>query len=295
MKEKPINNYTILSFAEYAKRMNDYTFTDYYYRLMLMARSVFEWKNLPNGIDEKWIEKYLFTQGKCMFFKDETLGFMVAGVTESNMLNPYDEPTSIRPIATNYEHTKEYENNVEAVIIRNNDDMIPTALTIQLYAYRLAEISRTIDVNVKAMKTPVLITCTDKQRYSLKQVYSQFSGNEPVIYGDKSGDFDSIKTLNTNAPVVFDKLQIHKHDIWNEVMTFLGIDNSNQDKRERLVTDEVSANDEQIKISAELMLKSRQKACEDINRIFGTNISVKLRECSKISEVDYAEDDIDIA
>lgn len=275
-------NDEILSINSASKDINDLTFTDYYYRLMLLARSRFEWLNLPNGIDEKWIERYLFLEGKCMFFKDDKLGFMVTKFTDSGILNPYDEPTLLTPVATNYAKTlgkiRAYKNGEECVLIRNNDVMIPTRYTIKLYALRLAEIQRTIDINIEAQQTPVIVTGTDKQKLSLMQVYKKWKGHEPVIFGHNSLDTNPLNVLKTDAPIVFDKLQLQKHAIWNEVMTFLGIDNANQDKKERLVDDEVQANNGQIELSAHCMLKAREQACNQINDMFGTDIKVRLRD-----------------
>lgn len=270
--------YDIIKMKSIAQELNNRTYTDYYYRLMLLARSIYKWENLPNGMDEKWIERYLFNDGKCVFFPDKEKGFMVAKFTESGELNFYDEPTKITPVATNYSNSETLMNNEQAVIIKNNDDMIPTSPTIQLYALRLAELTRTIDINIHAQKTPVLILCTEKQRTTLKQVYKQWNGFEPVIFGDKNLDIDGIKVLKTDAPIVFDKLQYQKHSIWNECMTFLGINNANQDKRERLVDDEVQANNEQIEQSAEIMLKARERAAEQINNLFKLNIKVSMRK-----------------
>ena len=260
-----------------ARVLNDRTYTDYYYRLMLISRALFKWHNLPNAIDEKWIERYLFTEGRCLFFNDKEKGFMVTKSADFGNLNPYDEPVTVSPYATNYTGDT-LENGVNCVIMRNNDLMIPTEPTIELFAYRLAEISRTIDININGQKTPFVILCSDKQKLSMKHVYSQVTGNEPVIYGDKTLDINGVKVLNTNAPIVFDKLQIQKHAIFNECMTFLGINNANMDKRERLVADEVQANNEQVEICADVMLKARERACEEINRIFGLNISVERRK-----------------
>lgn len=284
-----------MSFKEIEKSLNELTYTDYYYRLSLLAKSVFKWSNLPNGIDEKWIEKYLFSEGKCMFFKDFEKGFMVTKLAEGGTLNPYDEPTLLRPVASNFESiTKEYENGSNCVLIRNNDEMIPTRKTIKLYAFRLADISRTIDINISAMKTPTLITCSEKQRTTLKNVYRQWNGFEPVIFGSKDLDISGISVLKTDAPIVFDKLQIQKHHIWNECMTFLGINNANMDKRERLVDDEVQANNEQIEMSVDVMLKSRELACKQINEMFGTDISVEVRrlKSENLSLTDDSEKEV---
>lgn len=265
------------------KLLNDYTFTDYYYRLTLLANSVFEWEGLPNHISEKWLERYLYINGCCMFYKDPDLGFMVAKCSEADTLNAYDEPTKLLPVATNYIYKGEpMVCNKECVMIYNNDLRLPTYPTIRLYAYRIAEITRTSDINIQAQKTPCLVRGTDKSILSLKNVYKQWSGNEPVIYYDKNGIDSPIEVLKTEAPIVFDKLRDEKNQLWSECMTFLGINNANTDKRERLVDDEVQANNEQIQLSAEMFLKTRQEACKLINEIFGLNVSVKMRKFNTI-------------
>jgi hypothetical protein len=270
--------YKIKSYKSVAQSINNRIYTDYFYRLMLISKSLFEWHNLPNGIDERWIERYLFTEGECIFYKDPNLGLMVTKMGDTGPLNYYDEPTNVMPYAFNYTYNgPQLINNENCVIIRNNDDGVPTLPTIQIYAQKLTNIDRTIDVNIENQKTPVVILCSDKQKLSMKQVINQRNQNEIAIYGDKNLDLSQIKTLDLRSPIVFDKLQIQKHSVWNECMTFLGINNANQDKRERLVTDEVSANDEQVRASEDTMLKTREHACKLINKMFGTNIYVTRR------------------
>lgn len=290
-----MKEYELLSYSSVAKQMNNRTYTNYYYRLMLIARSLFKWNNLPNGIDEKWIERYLFSEGGCMFYKDPTIGFMVAKIGYAGALNYYDEPTTLRPYATNYIYEGgQLKNNVNCVIIRNNDDMIPTYPTIQIYAYDLTNIKRTIDTNIEGQKMPNIILCSDKQRLSLKQVINQRKDNEPFIFGDKNLDIEQIKVLDTKTPIVFDKLQIQKQNIWNECMTFLGLNNANTDKRERLITDEVESNNQLIIANSDVMLKARKKACEQINAMFDLDISVERRsDINTNSLFDDLEKDIE--
>lgn len=285
----------VLKMDTVSKKLNDLTFTDYYYRLNLIARSVFKWNGLPNCINEKWIERYLFYEGCCLFFEDKTRGFMVCKTTPSGRLNYYDEPTKLTPYGTDY-MGKPLDNDKDCVLIQNNDLLLPTHPTIQLYAYRLADISRTIDINISAQKTPYIMTTNDKTKLSSKVLFKQIAGNEIVVYADKALDLDSIKILKTDAPVVFPELQVQKHSIWNECMTFLGVNNANMDKRERLVANEVQANNEQIQISADVMLKARQRACDMINELFGLNVSVELRndlqtEIPNDSDVDSEGDE----
>lgn len=269
--------FEVLSMQSMAKQLNDWTFTDYYYRLLMIARSRFQWEGLPNYLKEEWLERYLCNEGNCLFYDDEKNGFMIAKATASGTLNPYDECVTYTPYGTGYQG-KALETDEECVLIKNNDLMLPTVNTLQLYAYRLAEITRTIDVNINAQKTPKVVLCSDKQKLSFKRIFQRVNDNEIAIFGDKNLDIEAIKSLDIQAPVVFDKLECEKHAIWNECMTFLGFNNSNQDKKERLVADEVSANDEQVGANANVMLKTRMDACKRINELFDLNVSVKLRD-----------------
>ena len=268
---------------------NNMTFSYYYYKLMLVARSLFEWENLPNNMDERWIEKYLFTSGKCIFYKDPVMGYMVAGLAQQGGINCYGDPTSVWPVAENYTYNGEkLVNGENCYVIRNNDLMLPNFPIIRHYAYKLCNIDRAIDTNVEAVKTPIIVRCSEKQKLSLKNAINQRKDNEPVIWASDLADINEmVDTLTTNAPIVFPQLQTQKHMILNEVFTDLGINNANMDKRERMVANEVEANNEQVKACEDVMLKSRQQACKEINRIFGTNISVKRRKLEEIPEYEF--------
>lgn len=267
----------IINMKSTAKNFNDLTYQDYFYKLKLLAMARFEWDKLPNNLDEKWIERFLFDFGYCVYFVDELRGPMVAQCTLEGV-NSYGEPVAVVPVGVDIDATRRLTPGEDCVLIKNNDEMIPTSRFIQLFAYRLAQTTRAIDVNVNAQKTPILILGTDKQKLSLKNIYAQYTGNEPVIFGDKGLDTEIMKVLNTQAPIVFPQLHEHKQNVWNECLTFLGINNANTDKRERLIIDEVKANDTHIDLSAECFLKTRQIAVENINELFGTDIEVKARD-----------------
>lgn len=262
------------------------TFNDNLIRLSLLAQTVFKWNGLPNGIDEKHLERYLFNEGRCMFYHDPNVGWIITKCNDAGTLNFYDEPTKLLPVATNADalDIKTREPGHDCVLIYNNDYAYPTARTVMMYAARLTEMQRTIDINIHAQKTPVLIKASDKTRLSAKQVYAKWSGFEPLIITDKNiSDGVEMEVLSIAAPIVFDKLSIEKNKLWNECMTFLGINNANMDKRERLVDDEVQANNEQIGYSAEVMLKSRQRAAEAMSKLCGSEITVELRRAQKVA------------
>ena len=255
--------------------LNAWTTIDYLNRLKEYALNMFEWINLPKTVDARFIELVLFEEGKINFFEDKLIGFLALRVNESGKQNVYNEFDKKYIYANNgFSRVRNLRNSVT---IYNNYLRTPTYTTVNLYAIRLARVTRAIDLNIEAQKTPVLITCPENQKLSLKNVYEQYKGNAPVIYTDSEFNLDSIKVLKTDAPFVVDKLTLYKHDLWNEVMTFLGVNNSNQDKKERLVANEVDANDEQIEQARFNMLDARKDACKKINDMFGLNIDVKFR------------------
>ena len=265
---------------------NNMTFSYYYYKLMLIARALFEWESLPNNMDERWIEKYLFTSGKCIFFNDPTMGYMVAGLAQQGSINCYGDPTTVYPVAENYVYNgPKLINGENCYVIRNNDLMLPEFPIVRHYAFKLCNIDRAIDVNIENQKSPIIVRCSDKQKLSLKNAINQRRDNEPVIWTtDQANLADMIEVLQTQTPPVFKDLQTQKHMILNEVFTDFGINNANMDKRERMVANEVEANNEQVKASEDVLLKAREEACKNINRIFGLNISVKRRELDEIPE-----------
>jgi hypothetical protein len=254
---------------------NTNTYNLYYSRLRDYALSMFQWNNLPPSINERFMELTLYRDGKIAFFEDTGIGYLSLPVSDKGPVNYYNEALEYQIYSYDYQTTRTPDN---AVIIWNNYSRIPIHPFVQEYARRLAEIQRTIDVNVFAQKTPVIILVDDNQRITMENVYHQYEGNKPVIFGNKQGfDLENVKVLKTDAPYVADKLQVLKNEIWNEAMTFLGVGNAKQDKKERLVSDEVSANDEQIQGARYIMLKARQEACEKINKMFGLDISVEFK------------------
>ena len=155
--------------------------------------------------------------------------------------------------------------------------------SMELFALRLYEAERTADVNIKAQKTPVLLLMDEKQRLTMENIYSQYDGNKPVIFGDKNSLGENvIKAINTQAPFIADKIIDYKKEIWNEALTFLGINNIMVDKKERLITDEANSNNELINLNLQSYLAPREEACRQFNEKFGftgtdKEISVRVR------------------
>lgn len=257
-------------------RLNRNTFNDYFNRLFELAINMFKWENLPDTVDERFLELALCEKGYCLYFNDDIMGNLALTCMIGGELDVYRIPT--RRIAYAVNGYQANRTNRDSVLIYNNYLHTPTMQTISLYAERLTAIERAIDVNVNAQKTPIAILTDEKQKRTVEEIYRKYEGNAPVIIGAKNLDLDSVKALTTGAPYVADKLNILKRQIWNEALTFFGIENANTEKRERLVSDEITSNLGGVQAQRYVMLNAREQAADKINRMFGTNISVKFRQ-----------------
>ena len=269
---------------------NNRTYAYYIDRLTELALVMFDWKNVPDTIDVRYLELTLFRDGQAIFFKDEALGFLGLQCAVNGNFNVYRVPLRRRAYASNG-----YNNNdltiENSVIIYNNYLRTNSVRDVKMFAQRLYDIDRTIDVNARAQKTPVLIQCDENQRQTVLNAYKEFDGNAPVIFADKNFDINSIKVLQTEAPYVGDKLYQLKTQYYNEAMTYLGISNVNFEKKERLVTDEVSRQQGGVIANRYGRLEMRRKACDEINKMFGLNIEVDYREdFRELSELIMSED-----
>lgn len=252
------------------------SFLKYYEHLKELSTVMFEWKNLPETVDPRFLEMCLFRNGQALFFKDDELGFLCLNVALNGSFDVYNIPINRRAYASN--GYQAWRDKSDSVIIYNNYLHTNSMLAIRAYASRLADLEGAIDVNCKAQKTPVLITCDESERLSIQQMYMKYDGNIPVIFGEKNLRPNSIKSIQTGAPFVADKMYQIKMQIWNEALTDLGISNVSYQKKERLVSDEVVRNMGGTIASRYSRLEMRREACKKINEMFGLDIWCDYRE-----------------
>lgn len=293
-KNKMKNNYKFIDSA----LLNNETFLDYLERFKKVALSVFEWVNLPKSMNAMWLEKCLYYNGQATLLKDKNYGFINTRCCTNGNLNIYGLPTSLSCYSFEYQTTrklytglidnltplqKEQREFYECILVQNNWERTPTCGSMELFALRLYEAERTADVNIKAQKTPILLLVDEKQRLTMENLYSQYDGNKPFIFGDKNNlSENQLKAIDTKAPFIADKIIDYKKEIWNEALTFLGINNIMIDKKERLVADEANSNNELINLNLQSYLAPRQEACRQFNEKFGftgtdKEISVRVR------------------
>lgn len=278
--------------------INNETFVDYLERFKKIALSMFEWVNLPRSMNARYIELSLYYNGQACLLKDENVGFINTRCCSNGNINIYGLPTSLNCYSYRYQTNRKLYSGLnpnnndefdEAILIMNNWERIPTAPTLELFALRLYEAERTADVNIKAQKTPVIVVVDETQRIFMENLYNQYNGNQPFIFGDKKQlNVDSLRVLDTKAPFVADKLIDYKKEIWNEALTFLGINNIMLEKKERLVSDEANSNNELINLNLQSYLAPRQQACKEFNekfRLTGTKDEISVRVRSDLHNV----------
>lgn len=265
--------------TELSMFLNNATIIDYEDRLHMLATSLFTWKGLDDVAGfgaSHFIEESLYRYGKACIVNDDEIGIKALNVTAAGKLNIYYLPVKVNAFSTGYNKIYDFD---DVVYIMNNELQKPTQDTLRLFAERLYETERTSDVNLQAQKTPVLIEGDKNVLLTLKNTYMQYSGNMPVIYGNKNFDVSSkLNVLKTEAPYIVDKLDTHKDKLWNDCMTFLGINNANTSKKERLVTSEVESNDQLINYYLNCFYKKRKEACDILNKKFGTNVEIVLNK-----------------
>ena len=262
-----------------AQEQNHYTYLQYFNRLTELAISTIEWKGFPESVDTRYLEKTLFNNGYSLFFNDEILGNLTLPCVLGGRLDVYDNPIYRRAYSNNGYQKQLKQSN--SVIIYNNMLRTNAYLDVQMFARRLANIDRIIDVNVNNQKTPYIVECDKSQLLTLQNLFKKYDGNEPIIYGNKGMDIKGVTVFPTVAPYISDKLYDLKVKYWNESLTYLGITNTNITKKERMISDEVERNQGGVIASRFSRLNARKLACEEINRKFCLNVTVNFKEMSE--------------
>lgn len=268
--------------------MNNQTYIDYLERMKKICLSMFEWTGLPDTMNARFLEMCLYYNGQAAMFYSDELGYLNTMCCDGGYINIYGLPTEVNCYSYRFNETRSLyttdtgeEKGKECILVMNNYERVPTSATIELFAYRLAEAQRTVDVNIKSLRTPILITTDQKQYFTLKKMYEEYDGNTPAIFADKNLiSPDALKAIKTDAPVLLDDIMNYKREIWNEFLTFMGLQNLSE-KKERLISNEVDSNNEVINMNLQALLIPRKEACKQFNEKYGLSgekaIDVKVR------------------
>ena len=257
--------------------------------LSALAMSRFEWINVPAGIDARAIEYIMLMFGQGAMFKDQ--GLLFAQAAPSNNINMYYNPNRIMLVAPNgntwSRHCESWVEQIgDANVIRQRDAVMlfndmtrsPTMTYIRNYAKRLATYDRIIDVNIGAQRTPYIVKGSEETEGTRKTVIKKLISNDQWISvnSDMAGIVD-IEVLQTEAPYVADKIMADKQKVVNEAVTWFGVDNTNSEKKERMIDAEATANNEQIMVMRASAYKCRKYFCEQCNMLFDIDPPMDVR------------------
>ena len=281
---------------------NYLTYQMYLRQLLTLAENVFEFENLPEFIDVSYLNKQLLRKGSVAFFKDEVMGVIALPYTNMGKLDVYGRPTTIQVIARNG-YTRTLKQG-EFVIMYDNNGRYPLLMDIYQNAERIAMCKRVIDINISQQRTPrVWITKTDKKR-SVEDLLNQIDGNAERVLTYDNINLDDIQAICEPAPFVADSIDLHLEKEWAEFFRLIGVANLVEQKKERLIQDEMTASLGGTIASRYSRFEPRKRAIEEINKKWGLNIKVRYYDGIPTTEKevnDYIEskeeinDDISIS
>ena len=263
-------------------------------KLLREVSNLFIWSNLPDEIPKDYLERSLIQHGRVMFFPDDNLGYM-ALVCSTQGYNIYGKP--VLAIATTpntegqetyhqrtilHEYTELIDPNQSCVLIDNMYDGESLQSILDHYAQRLALIQQAFDTNALWQNMPPLYSVPDSStKLSIEKLFSDIMSGQPWVVVD-----DQLKAIGTQSvvgtliemPFLLDKLHDAMNEVYGTFKSTVGIDTAGADKKERLIVDEVNANNQATQTCLSVMLSQREKACDLINRVYNLNISVSVNQ-----------------
>ena len=287
MKTKMINS-QLNNFRTYQKVLRE---------MLTLAENVFDFENLPENIDRSFLNITLVKKGCIAFFVDEVMGLTALPFKSTKGLKDvYDRPLGITVFASNG-----YQRNLkpdEYVLMYDNNGKYPIYLDICQLAERAALCIRTQDINIKQQRTPRFFTASNQDvALSLKKLIDDIESNDDTVVSYDGVPTSEITNVLSPAPYVTDKIDDHLDKIWASFYRLIGVANLVEQKKERMITDEMSASQGGTIASRWARFEPRQRAIEEINKKFNMNISVRYYDGepdSKKGDEDVSDDVSDV-
>lgn len=259
------------------------TYLMYREEMLTLAENVFEFKNLPLFIDVSYLNKTLLRNGSIAFFKDDVLGVIALPYDVIGNFDIYGRPLQIMARAANGTYYKKL-NRDEFVIMYDNNGKYPIYLDICQMAERIALSKRTIDVNIVQQRTPRIWKTSQDKKRTLQDMLAEIDGMMENVATYESMDIDDMNVVLAPAPFVADKIDLHLDKEWAEFYRLIGVANLIEQKKERMIKDEMSASQGGTIASRFSRFEPRKRAIDEINKKFGTNIEVSYYDGEPTTE-----------
>ena len=256
-----------------------------YFRKYLLQKaiSVFKWK-LPEEWDEDYFKYVLYGLGYIAVLNTRSFGVICQGGSLGGY-NLYYRPSYIMITNPLLKETITADIDVDCAIIKLQPDYSSIMDIVGYYADQMALASEALGLNLVNVKTGVIFGAKDKtQAESYKKMYDKLNGGDPAVFIDKNLLDDQGKpnwmpfVQNLTQQYISDKILADIRKIESMFDTEIGIpNNSNSEKAERLIVDEVNANNVETATRCELWLESIRKGIKKANSMYGLTLSVDWR------------------
>lgn len=262
----------------------------YFRQMKNLAENVFKFNNLPEYIDLSYLNRTLLNNGAIAFFKDEVLNEVIALPFGSyGSLDMYGRPINIEVNGDN--GYRRYLKKGEYVIMYDNTSKYSLKLDIAQLAERIALCVRTQDINIVHQRTPRIWKCDSNTEKSVKDTINEIDSNVETVVSTRDSAFADIQGVLNPAPYVTDKIDDHLDKLWAQFYALIGVANLSIQKKERMITDEMSASQGGTIVSRYSRFEPRQRAIEKINEKFGLNMSVEYYDGEPSTEKGKDEDE----
>lgn len=270
---------------------NARTYQMYFRQMLTLAENVFEFEGLNKFIDVSYLNKSLLRQGSIAWFKDEVIGVIALPYKSLTTLDIYGRPKKIEVFSNSNGYHRILNKN-EFVIMYDNNGRYPLYLDIAQMAERMALCVRTQDINIAQQKTPRVWKTNQDKLNSTKDLLNNIDANVESIVAHESEDLEDLECVLQPAPYVTDKIEQKIDKLWAEFFRLIGVANLQEQKRERVIQDEMIASQGGTIASRYSRFEPRANAIAKINEKFETNISVKYYDGEPSSEQKGELDDV---
>lgn len=270
---------------------NARTYQMYFRQMLALAENVFEFEGLNKFIDVSYLNKQLLRKSSIAWFKDEVIGVIALPYRSLTTLDIYGRPKKIEVFSNSNGYHRILNKN-EFVIMYDNNGRYPLYLDIAQMAERMALCVRTQDINIAQQKTPRVWKTNQDKLNSTRDLLNNIDANVESIVAHESEDLEGLECVLEPAPYVTDKIEQKIDKLWAEFYRLIGVANLQEQKRERVIQDEMIASQGGTIASRYTRYEPRANAIAKINEKFGTNISVKYYdgEPSMKGELDDVSD-----
>lgn len=264
------------------------TYNMYFRQMLTLAENVFEFKNLPEFIDVSYLNKQLLRKGSVAFFEEDGLGLIALPYNVVGNLDVYGRPNRIEVFGNNSFHR--ILDRDEYIIMYDNNGRYPLYLDICQMAERIALCVRTEDVNILHQRTPRVWKTSKDKELSLKNAINEIDSMQENVIAYESLDIEDANVILAPAPYVTDKIDSHLKELWAEFFRLIGVANLQEQKRERVIVDEMVASQGGTIASRFSRFEPRKEAIEKINKKFNADIQVQYYDGEPTSEKKENED-----